>query len=62
MQTIETIIQNLTARFTADLPDFYKRRIIFLKDPDREFEEMLDEIEIPGVKVLKLTGTNNFDR
>lgn len=57
MQSIE---KSLQGRFEASLPDFYKRRIIFWHDPNGEFPEMIDEIHIDNVKVLRLTGTNNF--
>ena len=59
MQT-DSIIKNLTDRFSAPLKDFYKRRIIFWHDPEGEFSEFIDSVEIPDVKVIKLTGTNNF--
>ena len=58
--SITSIEKNLRERFVAPLPDFYKRRIIFWQDPDGEFAEMIDELNIDNVKVLKLTGTNNF--
>ena len=58
--TIDTINRTLQERFAAELPDCYQRRIIFWFDSDREFEKMLDELEIPGVKLLKLTGDNFF--
>ena len=58
--SIESIQFTLNERFSAPLPEFYKRRIVFWQDEDREFETMLDEIKIPGVKIVKLTGTNNF--
>lgn len=58
--SIESIQFALRERFSAPLPEFCKRRIIFWQDEEHEFEEMLDEIEIPGVKILKLTGKNNF--
>lgn len=54
------ITLNLNERFSAPLPEFYKRRIVFWQDEDREFESMLDELSIPDVTVIKLTGTNNF--
>lgn len=54
------VAKSLAERFSAPLKDHYKRRIIFWHDPDREFESTIDEISIPDVKVLKLTGTNNF--
>lgn len=58
--SVESIQFALNEQFAAPLPEFYKRRIVFWQDEDREFEAMLDEIKIPGVKVVKLTGTNNF--
>ena len=56
----ESIQFNLKERFAAPLPEFYQRRIIFWQDEDREFESTLDELELPGVNIVKLTGTNNF--
>ena len=56
----ERVQFNLTERFAAPLPEFYRRRIIFWKDEDREFEKDVDELDLEGVKIIKLTGTNNF--
>ena len=56
----ESVQFNLTERFAAPLPEFYRRRIIFWKDEDREFEKDVDELNLEGVKIIKLTGTNNF--
>ena len=56
----ESIQFNLKERFAAPLPEFYKRRIIFWQDEDREFESTLDELDLPGVNIVKLTGMNNF--
>lgn len=56
----ERIQLDLTERFAAPLPEFYQRRIIFWQDEDREFEPMLDELSIPNVTIIKLTGTDNF--
>ena len=54
------IEQTLRDRFAAPLQDNYDRRIIFWQDPEGEFAELIDELRLDGVKVLKLTGTNNF--
>ena len=54
------IQQTLKERFSAPLKENYTRRIIFWHAPDKEFESAVDEIVIPGVKILKLTGSNNF--
>ena len=56
----EKIIQELNQRFTAPLPEFYKRRIIFWYDEDREFQDRIDEVTLNNVKILILTGTNIF--
>lgn len=56
----ESIQFTLRELFAAPLPEFYQRRIIFWQDEDREFESMLDELSIPDVTIIKLTGTNNF--
>lgn len=57
---LDAIIRDLNTRFAAPLPEFYKRRIIFWYDEDREFEDKLDEIPLENAKLLVLTGTNNF--
>lgn len=55
------IIQaKLQARFAAPLQDFYKRRIIFWQDEDSDGSEMIDTFEFSDVKIIKLTGSNNF--
>lgn len=56
----DKILQDLSSRFSAPLPEFYDRRIIFWHDEDREFEDMISEIELQDVKIIKLTETNNF--
>ena len=56
----EKIIQDLNRRFTAPLPEFYKRLIVFWIDEDHEFVDKLDEIALNGVKIVTLTGSNNF--
>lgn len=54
------IEQTLRDRFAVPLADNYKRRIIFWQDPDGEFSSLVDELCLDGVKILKLTGNNNF--
>lgn len=55
-----SIEQSLRARFAAPLRENYKRRIIFWQDPDGEFASLIDTLCLEGVKILKLTGKNNF--
>lgn len=57
---LQTITNDLNRRFAAPLPEFYKRRIIFWYDDDREFEDLLDELGLENAQLLVLTGTNNF--
>ena len=54
------IIQDLNRKFTAPLPEFYKRRIVVWIDEDQEFVDKLDEIAVNEAKVIALTGSNNF--
>ncbi|MEA4898707.1 MAG: BREX-1 system phosphatase PglZ type A [Christensenellaceae bacterium] len=56
----DTIRQRLVERFAAPLPEFLKRRIVFWRDEDGEFAEQVDELQLPGVNLVKLTGKNNF--
>ena len=58
--SIERIEVNLKERYAAPLPEFYRRRIVFWEDPEREFERDIDELHLDGVHIVKLTGTNNF--
>ena len=57
----EKIVQELNQRFAAPLPEFYKRRIVFWYDEDKEFEDKIDEIVLTNAKHIALTGTNNFE-
>lgn len=59
--SIESIQYSLKERFSAPLPEFYQRRIIFWQDEEREFEAMVDELDLTGVEIVKLTGSNNFE-
>lgn len=56
----EKIIQDLNRRFAAPLTEFYKRRVIFWYDEDKEFEDQIDEISLNDVKIVKVTGSNSF--
>lgn len=56
----EKIIQELNQRFSAPLPEFYKRRIIFWYDEDKEFEDQIADISLNNAEIVVLTGTNNF--
>jgi len=57
----DKIVQDLNRRFAAPLPEFYKRRIIFWHDEDKEFEDKLDEFVPDNAKLVVLTGSNNFE-
>lgn len=56
----EKVIRDLNQRFAQPLPEFYKRRIIFWFDEEREFEDKLDEIVLNDAKLIVLTGRNYF--
>lgn len=57
---IDNIVTDLNKRFAEPLKTFYKRRIIFLHDEDKEFIDRLDELKLDNAKLLILTETNNF--
>ena len=56
----EKVTLDLNKRFAAPLPDYYKRRIIFWYDEEREFEDKLDEIQLNDAKIIRMTGSNTF--
>ena len=56
----ETIKLRLAERFAAPLSEFHKRRIVFWHDEDGEFADEIDDLNLPGVNIVKLTGRNNF--
>lgn len=56
----ETIKLRLVQKFEAPLPEFHKRRIVFWRDEDGEFAEELNGLDLPGVSLVKLNGSNNF--
>ena len=56
----EKVMQDLNRRFAAPLMEYYKRRIIFWYDEDREFEDKLDEVTLNNATLIRLTGTNAF--
>lgn len=58
---LQKIIQDLNRRFAAPLSEFYKRRIIFWYDEDKEFEDKIEDLSLDNAKVLVLTGCNNFE-
>ncbi len=58
----ERVIQDLNRCFAAPLQEFYRRRIIFWYDEDKDFEEKVTngEILLTNAKIVVLDGTNNF--
>ena len=57
---IDSVIQKLKRIFEAPLQEFYRRRIVFWHDEDKEYEDSLNEINIPNVKLVIHTESNNF--
>lgn len=56
----EKVTLDLNKRFSAPLPDYYKRRIIFWYDEEREFEDKLDDIVLNNAQLVRMTGNNTF--
>lgn len=57
----EKIVADLNRRFAAPLPEFYRRRIIFWRDAEREFADKLDEIKLENANLVVLKENNNFE-
>ena len=57
---IAEIVQELNRRFALPLKEYYERHIIFWHDPEGEFAEEIDTLQLDNAKVLKLTGKNQF--
>lgn len=57
---LDTVLHDLNRRFAAPLPEFYKRRIIFWYDEDREFEDKLEDLQLANATLVVLTGSNTF--
>ncbi|MDR1728166.1 MAG: hypothetical protein LBT74_09645 [Acidobacteriota bacterium] len=55
-----SIQQRLSERFSAPLPEFHKRRIVFWHNEFGEFGEAVDEPALDGVTLVKRTGKSNF--
>jgi len=56
----DNIKTRLMERFNAPLPDFRKRHIVFWHDENAEFADIVSDLALPGVTVIKLTNSNNF--
>lgn len=57
---LDSVLHDLNRRFAAPLPEFYKRRIIFWYDEDREFEDKLEDLQLANATLVVLTGSNTF--
>ena len=57
---IDQVTQELSRRLAAPLPEYTPRRLIFWYDEDREFEDALDGLTLPGARLLRLDGRNTF--
>ncbi len=57
---IQTIEKALNERFAKDFREYYERRVIFWDDPQREFEHLLDSLNLENAILVKLTGRNLF--
>ena len=54
------IAKTIEDRFAAQLPENEQRRIVFWQDPDGEFLDFVNNLQLENVEILRLTGNNNF--
>ncbi|MBP5467846.1 MAG: BREX-1 system phosphatase PglZ type A, partial [Candidatus Riflebacteria bacterium] len=57
---IDKTVNEINKRFSKPLSEFYKRRIIFWYDEEKEFAESLSDIALDNAKLIELTGSNYF--
>ena len=57
----DKIIADLNRRFAEPLPEFYKRRIIFWRDEEREFLDKLNEMRLDNAKIAIVRENNVFE-
>lgn len=57
---LEDIKNELEQKFNEQLPEFYKRRIIFWNDESGEFKEEIKNLALNNAKVLILDENNQF--
>jgi hypothetical protein len=57
---LQQILQALQGIFQKELTDGKKRHIVFWYDPEGEFVEDIDHLNLDGVRVLKLNDHNAF--
>lgn len=56
----DKVISDLNKRFAQPLPPYYKRRIVFWLDEEREYIDKLDGFELQNASLIQLTGRNQF--
>lgn len=57
---MERIKETLHNRFSEPLPEFCKRRIIFWQDDECGYADGIADLQLEGVTVVVLDGSNNF--
>ena len=58
--SMENENQRLIEKFNQPLEYYQKRKIVFWLDPNGEFSNSIGDLDLPNVRTLILTGTNNF--
>ena len=58
---VEYITKELNKKFSAQLKEYYSRRVIFWYDPDKEFSDDVQELVLDNAKIFVLTGSNSFE-
>ena len=56
----EKVISDLNKRFARPLPPYYKRRVIFWLDEEREYADKLEDFVLENATLVQLTGCNLF--
>ena len=57
---IQEIKEKLIVTFSSPLREYYKRHVVFWNDPEKEFLEVINDLLLDGVTIVKLTNNNFF--
>lgn len=57
---LEKIVQDLNRKFAEPLLPFYKRRLVFWHDEDKEFVDQIATLSLENAKIISLNGHNSF--
>lgn len=56
----QTTYQDIADKFAKPLKEYYKRRVVIWIDYDKEYDDYIEDLELPNAKIIHMNGSNNF--